>query len=386
MKGPAPKHPFYTVLSTMAVNLSTETIQTTISQLNRDFAGRIGIPGYDEAKLLHIHRRNRAFVWNKDMQTNLLDSILKGYYIPPIICSSRIVNGTERREIMEGGNRMTTIRLILNGDVRELTPDERHRVESFGIALVVMRNLTAQHQRKMFRRLNKNIKVSDGQLYAMSIDDSPLIKEASDLLDDPNYPLRDLITRHFFDTRNKDNDGRSNLANAVALVSGAAHGEDYITKSYNTQDPMVESQEPISRIQVLQILGAVFEVFSLADQQQPLSDRRKNRGQWSVGKWLGAILYDYLANPGQSRQIQEKWANYIVKFRRAEEGAADATKLGGAQNLTARRYKQMCLKVDIYLRENRLATDYELNHLVHMDDEVESEGDAASDEDEIADD
>lgn len=357
----------------MAVNLSTETIQTTISQLNRDFAGRIGSNGYDETKLLHIHRRNRAFVWGKEMQQNLLDSILKGYYIPPIICSSRVVNGSERREIMEGGNRMTTIRKILTNEVRELSNDERQRVESFGIALVVMRNLTSQHQRKMFRRLNKNVKVSDGQLYAMSIDDSPLVKEADDLLNADNYPLRDLITRHFFDTRNSDNDGRVNLANAVALVSGAMYGVHFITKSYNVQDEKVDSQEPIDRTKVVQILGGVLEIFTLADRTEELTDRRRLRGQWSVGNWLGAMLYDYLTKPGEIRLIQEKWARYIVRVRRGDALAEEATKISGAQNLTATRYKRISMKVEIYMNENRLATEHELNQFVHPEDEEEEE-------------
>jgi hypothetical protein len=357
----------------MSVSLSTETIQTTISQINRDFAGRIGDTHYNESRLLHIHRRNRAFVWNLEMQANLLDSILNGYYIPPIICCSRIVNGVERREVMEGGNRMTTIRRILNNEVKELTHNERQQVEAFGIAIVVMRNLTTKHQRKMFRRLNKGVKVSDGQLYAMSVDDSPLVKEAYELLSEDTYPLREIITRHFFDTRNADNDGKSNLANAVALVSGAINGVHFITKSYNIQDCKVDSTESINRNVVVQNLGCVFETFTLADQYCPLTDRRKARGQWSVGYLLGVILYDILTNPGETRKIQEKWARYISAIRESKDGAEDAVKIPGAQNLTATRYLKISKKVEIYLKEKRLATDSELLQYTHQGDDNEDD-------------
>jgi hypothetical protein len=360
----------------MSVNLSTETIQTTISQLNRDFAGRIGTTGYDETKFLHIHRRNRAFVWNDEMQANLLDSILKGYYIPPIICCSRIENGVERRLIMEGGNRMSTLRRILNNELRPLTPDERQRIEAYGIALVVMRNLTSQHQRKMFRRLNKNVKVSDGQLYAMSIEDSPLVREADNLLNDDNYPLREGITRHFFDTRASDNDGKSNLANAVALVSGAIHGVEFITKSYNVQDSKVELQDPIDREKIVQTLGLILDTFTLADTYATETDRRKLRGQWSVGKWLGTILYDLKMNPGHTRGVQEKWARYIARVRQGVENAEDAVKISGAQNLTATRYKRISEKVRIFIEDNRLAGEHELNAIVH--DVADDEGDEES--------
>jgi hypothetical protein len=194
-----------------ATRLSTENIQTTISQINNDFSGREGDLDYTSDSLVHIHRRNRPYVWNKDMQENLIDSIIHGYYIPPIICCSRIVDGRERREVMEGGNRMTTFRRILRGDVRELTTEERQRIESHPITIVVMRNLTAKAQRIMFRRLNKNVKVSDGQLYAMSVDDSPLVREAIAFLDNDDYPLRNMISEHFFDTRNSDTNGKKNL-------------------------------------------------------------------------------------------------------------------------------------------------------------------------------
>lgn len=127
----------------MAGNTNTETIQTTISQLNRDFAGQYETNGYDETKLLHIHR---DFVWNTEMQNNLLDSILKGYHIPPIICLSQMYEGMERREIIDGGNRINTIRRILNNELRELTSDERQQIEAFGIELVVTRNLRSNHQ------------------------------------------------------------------------------------------------------------------------------------------------------------------------------------------------------------------------------------------------
>jgi len=290
------------------------------------------------------------------------------------------VGSAERREVMEGGNRITTFRMILSEEVGPLTPEEKYLVESYPITLVVMRGLTSYDQRVMFRRLNKSVKVSDGQLYSMSEEDSPLVQEALAFLNDDQYPLRDKITKHFFDTRNVDNDGKTNLANAVALVSGAIHGAEFITKSYNIQEPKIESQDPINRSMVVQILGSLLETFDMADEEHPLQDKRKRRGQWSVGKWIGAILYDCLTHQGETRRIQEKWAKYIGSVRREEEGADQATELGGAKNLTASRYKKICTKVDIYLRDHRIATDVELAHILHANEEAEEEDSVVSDE------
>lgn len=346
----------------MASTLRTENIQTTIGQLNSKFAGRMYSDGYDETKLYHIHRRNRAFVWSKEMQSRLLDSIKQGYYIPPIICSSSVMNGKERREVMEGGNRITSFRNILENEIETLTVDVRRRVEAYPITVVVMRNLQPAQQREMFRRLNKNVKVTDGQLYAMSEDDSPLVQEAMSFLNDDDYPLRDMITDIFTDTRDADSNAKNLLANAVALISGALYGGEFMTKSFSVQEPKVSCQDPIDRQKAVDRLTSAFEIFQLADRFI-LPDGRKKKGQLNVGKWLGAILYDLQTNPNK-QTIQDKWVNYILSVRRNEPLAEDASKISGAQNLNPTKLKRICVKVEIFVKEGRLLSDEELKTIV----------------------
>jgi hypothetical protein len=364
----------------MAAPVRTENIQTTIAALNNEFAGRRGSDGYDESKTIHIHRRNRAFVWDINMQKACLDSMLKGYYIPPIICSSRIINSVERREVMEGGNRITTFRRILTNQIRILTDEERNIISAHPITLVVMRGLSNAQQREMFRRLNKSVKVTHGQLYSMSEDDSPLVREALALLNDTNHPLRARITTTFFDTVNKDNDGKKELENAIALVSGCLHGVYHITSSFDRQEDYVNSQEIPDRNVVVTTLGLLLDVFRMADEQVQLTDGRRLRGQWSVGKYLGAILYDILTNNADVRAVQQKWANYLAHVRRGSVNAEEAIDIPGANNITPDRLKRKSFKVEIFLRENRLATTEEIRAVKHNEDEASDEGDVEEDE------
>lgn len=372
----------------MSSQLRPVNIQTTIYALNLEFAGRRGSAEYDESKSFHIHRRNRAFVWNAQMQESCLDSILKGYYIPPIICSSQIKMSSsgvpvERREVMEGGNRITTFRRILNCSVRELTEKERRIVESHPITIVVMRNLTSIQTREMFRRLNKNVRVSDGQLYSMSEEDSPLVREALALLNDADYPLRTQITEYFFDTQNRDSDSRPNLENAVALVSGALYGGEFITRSFSRQEEHVESQTPINRADVVSILGHVFDVFRQANLLVNLVDGRKKKAQWPVGRYLGAILYDIKKNPESIPTVQQKWATYLEKVRNEEPNAIDAILVPGAQNMTVERLNIISKKVEIYIRTGTIISKEELDAYINSiqidhntsDDEEDEPGD-----------
>jgi len=353
-------------------SVRTQTSSTTVHDLIADFAGRFGTTYYDESKLVHIHRRNRPFVWNHKMQTNLLDSILKGYYVPPIICCYK--NG--RQYVMEGGNRITTLQRILQGAVRDLSEEDILKVRVFSISVVVMRNLTPQQEREMFRRLNKSIKVSDGQLFAMSEDDSPLVREALDFLNAVDYPLRARITETFCDTINKDNDGRTLLANTVAIISGALFGVQYITKSFDRLEQHVENQTPIPRNRIVQVIGTILAIFESANNEEPLTDRKKKRKQFTVGYIIGAMLYDILT----STDVSDKWRSYIVAVRRGADYASEAVEIKGAQNNSPDKLKKICYRVEVFINENRLATDEELRLVKHI------HSDSASEDDDTADD
>jgi hypothetical protein len=367
--------------------IRTENIPTTIGQLNEDFAGRTTMANYDQTKLIHIHRRNRPYVWGTEMQTKLLDSILKGYYIPPIISCSQYENNNERRYVMEGGNRITTIRKIMNGEVRELTPAEYSKVTSFPITLVVMRNLTNRQQREMFRRLNKNIKVSDGQLYAMSEEDSPIVQEALRFLNDVAYPHRARITNVFFDTVDKDNDGRKNLENAMAIVSGAHNGIQYITKSFARQEENVESQtpiEPIDRELIYNKVNIILTIFERANEVIQPVDAKTKKAQFTVGTYIGVILYDILMYNGENMdEIITKWTNYIVMVRRNIPYAIEALEIKGAQNINPDKLAKKSYRVALFLAEGRIASEEETKQIKHVyaNDQVSEEEE--DDEEEI---
>jgi hypothetical protein len=358
--------------------IRTESISTTLWTLNNDFAGRHDDESFDDNKPLRIHRRNRANVWTPKMDSDLLDSILKGYYIPPIICAEKQVNSRRIREIMEGGNRMSAIRKFYRR--QDLTPDQLRKIDSFSIQLVVISNLTPKDTREMFRRLNKCVKVSDGQLYDMSQDDSPLVQEALALLNDPDYPLRTRISDLFFDTKNADNARRQNLENAIALISGALYGPEYITKSFSRQESKIEDQSPIDRARVVTVLGHVFDIFRLANQQLLMINKTTLKSYFTIGKYLGPILYDIHTDSNLER-IKNKWVRYLLKVRRNERDANDAIVITGAQNINPDKLKRMSVKVAVYIESNRIMHREELDAIRHpatdndlvSDDESEEE-------------
>ena len=354
----------------------SETISKAINYFISNFSGRQGDADFDGTKLFGLHRRQRAFVWGRDRQLKLLDSILRGLYIPPIICNEYFTAaGVRRRDIMEGGNRATTMSRIMKGLVRELSEDELFTVRSYQIQIVLMNDLSPNLQREMFRRLNNSVKVSDGHLYAMSEDDSNLVKEALALLNNADYPLRARITGAFFDTVNADNDGKANLANAVAIVSGAIHGVGFITKSFARQETNVESRDIIDSDQVIALVGDAIRVFERAEELLPLNNRTKQKKQWSIGWALGAIMYEMKTHPIDVRQqLIEKWASWLVAVRRGDANAEAAIDIKGAQNINPDKLKRKCYKVNKFIETGELATEDELKTVKHgHDDETDED-------------
>lgn len=361
-----------------------ETIQTSqnINQLVSSYTGRKGEAGYDQTKKLKNHPRNREYVWNGDMRRKLLNSILNGLYIPPIICSKEIVNGQEILEILDGGNRMNTIWDIYHGKVGEMTPDEVFTFKSFPITVVTMSGLDSKTLCEQFRRLNTSIKITDGQMFAMYIDDSPLIKEAHAFLYDESYPLRESIN-HFVDTVDPDSKTRTNLENAVALISGALYGPRFINKRFDVQEEKLEEKLPIDRDDLTRRLKLVFDCVLKANElSEAPRTKGKRKQEMTIGRWLGPILYDFLTKDSSLyAKIQEKWAKYIAKCRNGDEKAKEAGIVKGAQNLTPNKLRVICLKVEIFVEENRIADDEELsNKIVNGEEDDEEEDDNDSEE------
>jgi hypothetical protein len=361
--------------------LRTETYPTTIGYLVKNFAGRKDWINYDPTKLIHIHKRNRAFVWITEMVEKLLDTIIKGYVILPLVCCSVICDGVERREIMDGGNRLTAFALILNDKVRVLTPEEKVIVLSFPITLIIMYNMSSQQIREQFRRLNTCKRATSGQLYQMSQDDSTLIQEAIAFMTDVNYPLRERCIKVFTDFYTKeDTDSAKRLENVVGIISGTLYGVRFITTSFDKQEQHVENKAPIDRNLLCKHFDIVLKIFEIANDTLPLDKKKEKKEQFTLGNLIGAILYD-IHQKYEESDIIYKWSNYILQVRQRIENAKEACELKGAQNLNPDKLAKKSYRVQMFLQERRLVSEDELKNIKHKSSLSEDEDEDEEEED-----
>ncbi|KIK69699.1 hypothetical protein GYMLUDRAFT_254990 [Collybiopsis luxurians FD-317 M1] len=80
----------------------------------------------------------RDVVWTKEKQTNLIDSIYRNFYIPPIIFAVTVEDdGSERRTCIDGKQRLTSIQLFMDG----LIPRQYPCLLRFRSLIFCMRNV-----------------------------------------------------------------------------------------------------------------------------------------------------------------------------------------------------------------------------------------------------
>jgi hypothetical protein len=371
----------------------------SIYDLNANFTGRTtpGFPGgYDPTRLYRLHRRNRAEVWSRENRAMLLDSIRRRRYIPAIIVHEVVEGGRVHHDILDGGNRISAIRRILEGNEFDLTEEDRRSVERAAIDVVILRNMNPEEIRMQFRLLNKVVRVSHGQLYHMSAEDSPLVAYAASIMTDETNALRPRILDIFPQGVLTDTASRGMLANLVALCAGAQNGERHITTSFDRNEPVLSL--PINLALIETRLGLAFSAIRRANTRMPadwVRDGRVSRGEFNVGRYLGAILYDLLPHglpgtasyepaPADTDAIQDKWARIIELARLRDPGAGLATTVTGAGNLTTRKLRRLSKQVEFYLREGRMPNEQEYVTLLAFhgpappeEDDSDSEEDAA---------
>jgi hypothetical protein len=349
--------------------------------LNATFTGRDtpGFPGgYDPSRLYRLHRRQRAEVWKHEHRAKLLESILHRRYIPPIITHETVDAGEIHRDILDGGNRISAVRRILEGGEFELAESDRRAVERYTITVVVLRNLSPQEIRIQFRLLNRVVRVSPGHLYHMSAEDSPLVTYAYDVMTNPDNVLRPRIIELFTENALKDNASKGTLENVVALCAGAQYGVNHITRSFDINEPVLVL--PINRELIETRLGLAFTAIERANTAMPagwVPDGRIMKGEFNTNRYLAPILYDLLPHgtPGQAGYepaptntdaVLTKWAHIIAETRQdlpgsqAKLAVEDSSRKGKDKGGLRKVSKQ----VDFYLAHGRMPNDPEMSDLL----------------------
>ncbi|KAK7036168.1 hypothetical protein R3P38DRAFT_2416235, partial [Favolaschia claudopus] len=135
-------------------------------------------------------------VWNKEKQTGLIDSILRCYYIPPVIFAvQNLDDGSQKRTCIDGKQRLTSIHSFTgtmyfyrDNPARKTKPKKKLLPESLrrqfdcrGLLCVEYQDIEGSQEREIFRRVQLGMALSTSE--KLAVIDSPREQFIRDLLE-----------------------------------------------------------------------------------------------------------------------------------------------------------------------------------------------------------
>lgn len=289
--------------------MNTTFQTTTIGDFLDNFAGRSDMPGYDDSKLIKVAECNRDFVWKTDMQQSFIRSILQGFPIPAMC----ITNG----QIVDGGNRSTTLWLFRNGKFKvKLHPEEEpidyetmcndrnltRRWDSAVIPQQIITNASPDQFAQIYENLNKGIQLTFGQLLE-NRKYRPWVAMAESLIGRGNEEYQDAELLHRVWTPGfKRTKHRRELGFAFQVLVGAERGPAHYHLSFAEHIPLIMGNTTPTTLRL-------YDILCMLDSCNPDNSVSSKKKKEIFQKFIGAIIHDMHTMP--SDEWREKWTTFV---------------------------------------------------------------------------
>jgi hypothetical protein len=315
------------------VSFSTKTLLSIIQQRQDD---EIVIPEHQ-----------REYCWNESRKDKFVQSVLRGFPCPAILLGEHRV---DKPTLEDGNQRITTAmkyrkdEFASNGKLfSQLSVREQDWFDNYPISVVSYSNATQEDRIQIFDWHQNGAPLSTGERYHAHAS-TPLIAFVKGLLFTPGSGLHDRAVP-IWGARNGADKKRKWLQDAVALVTGLAHGAFHMTKAYERMIANSFLTKAFDKDGVVRDVQRILEVFEAADaihRVQGWSARN-----WDAGNFVGYIAYSLSHNArvryeesqrlravgereaydeghhkpnslteGEWQSLKGGWVTYMVKVRR----------------------------------------------------------------------
>ena len=263
--------------SRVRVSFSTKTLYSIIQQRQDD---EIIIPEHQ-----------REYCWNESRKDKFVQSILRGFPCPAILLGE---HRTDKPSLEDGNQRITTAmkyrkdEFASNGKLySQLSIREQDWFDNYPISVVSYSNATHEDRIQIFDWHQNGAPLSTGERYhAHSA--TPMISFVKNMLFTPGIGLHDRAVP-IWGPRNGADKRRKWLQDAVALVTGLAHGIFHMTKAYDRMIANSFLTKDFDSVGVTQDLQRIIEIFEGADVQYRVQGW--NARNWDAGNFVGYIAY-----------------------------------------------------------------------------------------------
>lgn len=269
---------------------------------------------------IRIPEHQRPEIWSKPRQQGLINTIMQGRPMPPLIIRETIDNGERSRWLEDGQQRYMSMKNFYNNKFsykntyyKDFSENDRVKFLTYKIPVLTYENATIEETIEMFDNFQNGVPLTPGQRFHARLD-TPLVKYARERLLTPGMHFYARATAVFgpHESRN-DTKTKRILMNAMAIVGGVAHGADHITTSYDVLGPILTQPFNIERADSL--LDKLLKVYEEVASYQPFTPDEK-KSHWPVGELTGYVLASLISSP--TDETIEKWVSYITGVRGRE--------------------------------------------------------------------
>ncbi len=299
-------------------------------------------------------QRQWAAAWKTAKQEAFIDSIMRNFPIPNIICN-RDADG--RLALYEGRHRTETLWRFANGHLKwngksyaELTDIERYQFNEHTLLLLVIQDATLDQLSEVFERLNNGAPLSDSDKF-WNRRHTPLVKLTLEVV------LTHAGLRRVWGDVDMNN--RRQLANYVGLTAGIVLDSNCFTSSYMRLHEHLELDGKTyeeSKAVLEAWLEVLVNFYEEANTRFPATKRKELSKYRKIG-FINAYLLTDLWNCGSDdmtteHACKEKWLTLIGHLRNPQTAKAAAAALAtkGAQNLTETKIATVIEQVEAYFR------------------------------------
>jgi len=290
----------------------------------------------------------RMFHKPDDWQISLIESLLRGMTIGPVILSRWVKQSLGDNEepiyeefynIEDGQTRLSALLNFRNGNLKTIYGTYQDVSSTFDAINLQIVQIERAHPRIRdseyfaelclnFQYLQESTPLSASDRYwaaqrAPDFPGSPLVNLTIELLNGDTYRKRFNDFMGFPKLSNRSKSVREKLANAVAIISCAWKGLEYAnTKYYNHAPIMFCEISEEDKGNIINVLKKVFSILSTTEieyarqpDERPFSTIYNN-----PSKFLGNIMNDIRTSEEDFQAIRRKWVNNINQIRKESLG------------------------------------------------------------------
>ena len=294
-------------MTRMITRHTTQSIEDFLD----DFAGRIGMEGFNPDNRIHIAEENREFVWPQKMQEELIISIFEGFAIPlMVICDD---------QLMDGGNRATSLMLWRqnkftvkfgdwqgNYDAMVQHPILAGRWNRCVIPMTLIHNATKEERSQIYENYNKGIILSFGQRL-LNRKQCKLVEAALKMLGrgDSEFELKELLS-NVWQSKWRKTKTLTELGLAYQILVSSMFGPAYCHTKFHAHLDKILHTETVD----LTNLKFICEVIQGADVENAVDKKKK---ALIFKKFISAMIYDFHSGDISRESFVEKWTSFYRK-------------------------------------------------------------------------